>query len=292
MILDEKGVVQKAYDYYPFGMQLRTYQPGDPATFTFTGKQLDQDGGLDWYYFGARFYDPEVGRFLGVDPLAEKYPALNPYQYTKNNPLKYVDRDGMQTKGDEEDEDWRNEEWRKKNNVQIEGALKAAMDVAKIANEIGGEITKNTAAFADATSDASTAVAIGGVITTGIGAGLTVAGVPAGPPILAAGLEVTKDALSIGLTSDMTSLVAKGTDVAIFNGSKTELNKQFVKTGINVGTSLMFQLKPLAAVARTSRSVNGPLFQSTTSGRFVSNTFGSTVSAARDATKVAIGIGF
>ena len=75
-------------------MQLRTYQPGDPATFTFTGKQLDQDGGLDWYYFGARFYDAEVGRFLGVDPLAGKYPALNPYHYTMNNPLIYVDPDG------------------------------------------------------------------------------------------------------------------------------------------------------------------------------------------------------
>ena len=97
VIVDEKGVVQKAYDYYPFGMQLRTYQPGDPATFTFTGKQLDQDGGLDWYYFGARFYDPEVGRFLGVDPHADSYLSLTPYHYVANNPLTYIDPTGMDT---------------------------------------------------------------------------------------------------------------------------------------------------------------------------------------------------
>ena len=89
-------MVQKAYDYYPFGLQMRAYQPGDPATFTFTNKQLDEDGGLDWYYFGARFYDAEVGRFLGVDPLAGKYPGLNPYHYTMNNPLIYVDPDGKE----------------------------------------------------------------------------------------------------------------------------------------------------------------------------------------------------
>ena len=87
-------MVQKAYDYYPFGLQLQATQAGHEATFTFTNKQLDQDGGLDWYYFGARFYDAEVGRFLGVDPLAGKYPALNPYHYTMNNPLIYVDPDG------------------------------------------------------------------------------------------------------------------------------------------------------------------------------------------------------
>jgi hypothetical protein len=45
VILDEDGVVQKAYDYYPFGMQLRTTQAGHEATFTFTGKQLDEEGG-------------------------------------------------------------------------------------------------------------------------------------------------------------------------------------------------------------------------------------------------------
>ena len=43
----------------------------------------------------ARWYDPAVGRFTGVDPLAEKYLHLNPYNYTMNNPILYVDPKGM-----------------------------------------------------------------------------------------------------------------------------------------------------------------------------------------------------
>ena len=95
MILDEKGVVQKAYDYYPFGLQLQATQAGHEATFTFTNKQLDEDGGLDWYYFGARFYDAEVGRFLGVDPLEEQYPGWSPYNYAACNPINIIDPNGL-----------------------------------------------------------------------------------------------------------------------------------------------------------------------------------------------------
>lgn len=97
VIVDEQGEVEKAYDYYPFGNQLRVYQPGEAATFTFTGKQLDEEGGLEWYYFGARFYDPEIGRFLTTDPLSDMYPSWNPYHYSLNNPVSYYDLDGRST---------------------------------------------------------------------------------------------------------------------------------------------------------------------------------------------------
>ena len=45
-------------------------------------------------YFGARYYDPESGRFLSVDPLADRFPSLCPYNYCFNNPLNLVDPDG------------------------------------------------------------------------------------------------------------------------------------------------------------------------------------------------------
>ena len=45
-------------------------------------------------YFGARYYDPEVGRWLVVDPRADAYPSLSPYVYVANNPLNATDPDG------------------------------------------------------------------------------------------------------------------------------------------------------------------------------------------------------
>ncbi|MBL0081365.1 MAG: hypothetical protein IPP37_02480 [Saprospiraceae bacterium] len=47
-------------------------------------------------YFGARYYDAALGIWLGVDPLAEKYPAISPFTYVVNNPIRLVDPNGME----------------------------------------------------------------------------------------------------------------------------------------------------------------------------------------------------
>jgi RHS repeat-associated protein len=59
------------------------------SRYRFTGKELDPLSGL--YDFGARYYDPRLSVWFGVDPLAEKYPAWNPYNYTMNNPINLID---------------------------------------------------------------------------------------------------------------------------------------------------------------------------------------------------------
>jgi RHS repeat-associated protein len=64
--------------------------------FKYTGKPFDNEGGIGLYYYGARYYAPELGRFTAVDPLASKYPGLSPYVYCANNPMKFVDPDGRQ----------------------------------------------------------------------------------------------------------------------------------------------------------------------------------------------------
>lgn len=65
---------------------------GFSTPYRFTGKELDSETGL--YYYGARYYDPMVGIWHGVDALAEKYPSLSPFCYVADNPILFKDPDG------------------------------------------------------------------------------------------------------------------------------------------------------------------------------------------------------
>jgi RHS repeat-associated protein len=93
-VVDEAGDVVEAYDYYPFGLQSRSYkEKGDPLTKeTFTGKEQDTESNL--HYFGARYYDAGAGRWLSVDPLQVKYLKYSPFNYTLDNPINSIDPNG------------------------------------------------------------------------------------------------------------------------------------------------------------------------------------------------------
>ncbi len=90
-------VLQRNY-YYPFGMEMEgLWDPktGPGMRYLYNGKEWDEDLGLGWYDYGFRYYAPDIGRFTGVDPLADLAPGWTPYRYGFNNPVLFIDPFGL-----------------------------------------------------------------------------------------------------------------------------------------------------------------------------------------------------
>ncbi|MDP4210569.1 MAG: RHS repeat-associated core domain-containing protein, partial [Bacteroidota bacterium] len=91
-------------DYYPFGSSFTPVNPNNDNKYLYNGKEKQDDvlGGtnLDWYDYGARFYDAQIGRWTTIDPLAEKYSSISPFVYCANNPIIFIDPNGMEFTGD------------------------------------------------------------------------------------------------------------------------------------------------------------------------------------------------
>jgi RHS repeat-associated protein len=91
-VSNESGTAVWGGTYYPFGEM----SGNGGNVHGFTGKEFDSEMGLN--YFCQRYYDPEIGRFMELDPFngyAKIPQSLNRYAYCMNNPLKYVDPSGL-----------------------------------------------------------------------------------------------------------------------------------------------------------------------------------------------------
>ncbi|WP_253691008.1 toxin TcdB middle/N-terminal domain-containing protein [Treponema denticola] len=108
-VTDWKGRQYEHIEYTPYGeLWIEEVAAGlDKLPFRFTGKELDEETGL--YYYGARYLDPKYSRWLSGDPALNDYMAgsslgeggiyntvnFNVYHYGGNNPIKYIDPNGM-----------------------------------------------------------------------------------------------------------------------------------------------------------------------------------------------------
>jgi RHS repeat-associated protein len=102
---DKNLAIVEENNYYPFGLKQKgynstpsnyLYRSPQAEKYKYNGKELQDELGLNMYDYGARNYDPAIGRWMNIDPLAEKYPGVNPYAYCLNNPIRFVDLDGQE----------------------------------------------------------------------------------------------------------------------------------------------------------------------------------------------------
>ncbi|MDR1199318.1 MAG: RHS repeat-associated core domain-containing protein, partial [Prevotellaceae bacterium] len=91
------GDITAQYNYYPFGKIWESAGTQAPTTrYLFSGKERQTVRDLGYFDFGARMYDGNTGRWFVTDPMAEMYYGISPYAYCANNPVNYIDPDGMQ----------------------------------------------------------------------------------------------------------------------------------------------------------------------------------------------------
>lgn len=102
----ENGVVKvrQVDSYYSFGMNIKELSANNtdvnhPNEYLYNSKMMQDEMSLNWYDYGARFYDPVLGRWHSVDPLAEKGRKWSPYNYCIDNPIRFIDPDGMDWNG-------------------------------------------------------------------------------------------------------------------------------------------------------------------------------------------------
>jgi RHS repeat-associated protein len=104
--IDANTEIISEKNYYPFGLTHRGYNSiisgnsnSAAEKYAFGGKELQSELDLGWYDVSARNYDPALGRWMNIDPLADQMRRHSPYNYAFDNPIYFMDPDGMAPMG-------------------------------------------------------------------------------------------------------------------------------------------------------------------------------------------------
>ncbi len=101
----QAGNIIEENHYYSFGLKIAAISSKKLGhvnegvlknDYFYNDKEFFDDGDLNWYNYGFRNYDPQIGRFVQLDPLTDYYPMMTPYQYAGNDPIANVDLDGLE----------------------------------------------------------------------------------------------------------------------------------------------------------------------------------------------------
>ncbi|MEA5534957.1 RHS repeat-associated core domain-containing protein [Crocosphaera sp. XPORK-15E] len=92
-LVDENGILVNHLTYDSFGQVIAESDPSVETRYLFTGREFDEEIGL--YYYRARYYDAEIGRFIGEDPIGFAGGDSNLYRYVLNSTVNLIDPNGL-----------------------------------------------------------------------------------------------------------------------------------------------------------------------------------------------------
>jgi RHS repeat-associated protein len=102
-VVHTRGTLVEETHYYPFGLTMAGISSKAAGTLqnkekTFQGQQIDDDLGLNWIQFKWRNHDPQLGRFVEIDPLSEEYEYNSTYAFSENRVTSSVEIEGLEAK--------------------------------------------------------------------------------------------------------------------------------------------------------------------------------------------------